>query len=394
MKLPFSGRHYYLKFGLERDPFPQKSTEQKVFLTHEMIHCLDQIKESVDNSKQLVLVTSPPGAGKSVLSRYLGFIRSSSWFVGHVQGHRELDKETLAYEIIRQHFPERRFAQSRAMYLLKEFLQLFARNGRTPVIIIDDTHLLSLETLKFILEMAGYRQQEAQYQFVLFGDMGMEERLKTLNVQNFVPGRYHHFRIPPLSLQQTRKYLEYRLSLCGECREDPFNDECVQEIYIESAGLPGDMHALAKRIMQDHQVEGSARQLLLQATVTASVCLLVFTGVYSAMNEDYIEKSGQAAKSGDTRVEVIPLSLPGTGTLIKPAAYSRSIVANQENSDPVIEKRRSDSFIARLFRKEVKEKYSSGRSQAKQKRTGRHQAEMVASLDSQLSLRLSDIIEK
>jgi len=394
MKLPFLGRHYYLNFGLERDPFPQKSTEQKVFLTHEMIHCLDQVKASVDNSEQLVLVTSPPRAGKSVLSRYLGFIRSSNWFVGHVQGNRELDKESLAYEIIRQHFPERKFAQSQAVYLLKEFLQLFARNGRTPVVIVDDAHLLSLETLKFILEMAGYHQQEAQYRFVLFGDLSMDERMKTLNLQNHIPGRYHHFRIPSLSLQQTRKYLEYRLSLCGEFREDPFNDERVQEIYIESAGLPGDIHASAKRIMQDHHVKGSARPMLIRAAVTASVCLLVFTGVYSAMNEDFIEKSGQVSKSREMMVEVIPLSLPGTGTLIKPAAYSRPDEVNQEISEPVIEKHRPESFIANFFRKEVIVKFSSDRSKANQERSGRHQAEIVASLDNQLSLRLSDIIDK
>ena len=404
MKLPFSGRRYYLKFGLERDPFPSKYTDQKVFLTHDMIHCLDQIKVSVENSSQLVVVASPPGSGKSVLSRYLGFIKSANWFVGHINGSRDMDKETLAFEIIRQHFPERKFVRSQAVYLLREFLQLFARNGRTPVVIIDDAHKLPIETLKFVLEVANFRQQDAQYRFVMFGNLAMDEKLRDPNLRELKPERYHHFRIPSLSLEQTRKYLEYRLSQCGECREDPFTVEAVQEIYRESAGLPGDTHAPAKRVMQEYHVAGSQQKILIQTAVTASICLLVFTGVYSAMNDDYNKKSENVAKSREFVVEVIPLSLPGTGTLIKPAGNHQPVQIKKEAPEPVklavkeekpeAEQPKSESFIARLFRKKAKENVSIVEP-AKQpdKKTGQH-TEVVASLDSQLSLRLSDIIEQ
>ncbi|MDX1518559.1 MAG: AAA family ATPase [Gammaproteobacteria bacterium] len=402
MQLPFSGRRYYLKFGLERDPFPRDSAEQKVFLTHDMIHCLDQIKAAVDRSDQLVVVASPRGAGKTVLSRYLGFIKSSGWFVGHVPGSRELDREALAYEIIRQHFPERRFARAQAIYLLREFLQLFARNGRTPVVIIDDAHLLQPDTLKFVLEIAGYRQQGAQYRFVLFGDLGIDEKLKDPNLRNLIPARYHHFRIPSLSLQQTRKYLEYRLSLCGELREDPFTDERVQEIFAASAGLPGDIHVPARRIMQEYPIAGSNKQALIQLAATASVCLLVFTAVYSAMNEDYQEKSEQLAVSRTAKVEVIPLNLPGTGTLIKPAPVTQpeitdnSPVASEtaalEKTKAAVEKPRPEGLLARVFGSLPKLLTGSGPERHGTYGPGPDKTNTIASLDSQLSLKLSDVI--
>jgi type II secretory pathway predicted ATPase ExeA len=324
MKLPFQDRRYYLKFGLDKDPFPRESRDTKVFLTHDMIHCLDQIKASVDCSEELVVVSSASGSGKTVLSRYLGFIKSAHWFVAHIGGHRDLDRETLAWEIIRQHFPERRFVREQAVYLLQEFLQLFARNGRTPVVIIDDAHKLPLETLKFVLEIAAFAQQGTHYRCVLFGGLNLDEKLSDPNLRNLKPARYHHFRIPSLSLQQTRKYLDYRLSLCGECSEDPFTDENVQLIFRESAGLPGDVHAPARRIMQEYSVAGGEQRMYLRSAVTASVCLLVFSAVYSAMNEDYLQKSELVIASRSSPSGIIPLELPGTGKPVESAGTDDS----------------------------------------------------------------------
>jgi len=403
MKLPFQDRRYYLKFGLDKDPFHRESRDSKVFLTHDMIHCLDQIKASVDCSEELVVVSSASGSGKTVLSRYLGFIKSAHWFVAHIGGHHDLDRETLAWEIIRQHFPERRFVREQAVYLLKEFLQLFARNGRTPVVIIDDAHKLSLQTLKFVLEIAGFAEQGTHYRCVLFGDLNLDEKLADPNLRNLKATRYHHFRIPTLSLQQTRKYLDYRLSLCGGCSEDPFNEENVLRIFRESAGLPGAIHAPARRIMQEYRVAGGRQRMYLHGAVTASVCLLVFSAVYSAMNEDYLQKSEQVMASKQTSAGIIPLNLPGTGKVIGAATVQpadrddsagedtvvmRETPLDQDKSEksspaPPAAAEGKTGFLVWLFGKDDDKEYRAA---------NRQPDPMVASLDSQLSLKLSDVI--
>ncbi len=393
MRLSFTGYRYYQKFGLDKDPFPADFPRQKVFLTHDMIHCLDQIKAAVDSSDQLVVATAPKDAGKSVLSRYLAYIKGPNWFVGHVQGHREMDRETLAFQIIRQHFPERQFVQTQAVSLLKDFLQLFARNGRTPVVIIDDAHLLPPDTLRFALQLAADRQQDVHYRFVLFADVNMDEKLKDPNLRELIPQRYHHFRLPILSLQQTHKYLEYRLGLCGECIEDPFDDVAVEQIFRESVGLPGAIHAPARRIMQQYQVQGESHKQWLRLAVAAPLCLLVFSGVYSAMNEDYTKKSAQAM-SAPTR-QTVALNLPGTGKVIKPVAgqkrgqsQTRELPVQPvetvavEQKTAAAEMPRQEGFFSRLFNSwgEVESDHTTGK--------------LVASLDSQYSLILSDIINE
>ncbi len=401
MILSLPGLRYYQKFGLHRDPFPPGPSVEKVFLTHDTLHSLDQIKHAIDDSEQLVVVAAAAGAGKSVLSRYLEYIKSSRWFVGHVQAGHELNRETLAAEIIRQHFPERKFSGIHAARQLREFLHIFARNGRLPVVIIDDAHQLSPDALRFVLEMSAYCYQGARYRFVLFGDMDIHKRLDDPNLQDLKPASWHSFSVPPLSLQQTRKYLEYRLSLSGECREDPFTDDRILEIYTDSGGLPGAMHEPARRIMQAHQPEDGKRRFLIHAGLTATLGLMVFTAVYSAMNEDYQEKSEQLAALRDRQLQVVPVDLPGTGTLIRPASDipltpettgDVTIARGADKEKPAATGRRSESLLARLFRREDGNNTETGMpGQGHSHRQPASPPQAVASLGNHLSLRLSDL---
>lgn len=391
MKLPFTGRRYYLKFGLERDPFPQNSRDLKIFLTHDMVHCLDQIKASVNGSSDLVAVTAAPGSGKTVLSRYLGYIKSPGWFIAYISGTPELDRETLAWKVIQQHFPARQFMRDQAIPLLREFLQLFARNGRKPVVVIDDAHRLPLDTLKFVLEMSGFSEQQVSYRWVLFGDVGLDSKLADPNLGALKPDRYHHFRIPSLSLEQTRKYLDYRLSLSGECCENPFDEESVQAIYQASAGLPGEVHAPAKQRMQVYKVtRGRRKRQYLRGAVSAAVSLLVFNLVYSNMNEDYLQKSGEVMARRPAPAEIIPVRLPVAersqpvvvmsgeerGRSDTPAGVVKANTASVENiSDTNLSREKGSGLLSWLFGDDNDD----------------HPAQVVASLDSHFSLKLSDL---
>jgi hypothetical protein len=178
------------------------------------------------------------------------------------------------------------------------------RNGRVPIVIIDDVHRLPIDTLKFVLELSRLRHQDELYSIVLFADLSINDRLNHPMLKDVKPDQFHHFRIPSFSKEQTGKYLDYRLSLSGQCKMNPFTDDDIQKIFKESAGLPGNIHVPARQIMQEFDVPGRTRKVFSKTVINAIVCLVVFVVVYSGMSNDYKEKT-------TTKISIaIPIELP------------------------------------------------------------------------------------
>jgi len=204
MNLAFLSNRYYLKFGLDRDPFPPKSTLKKLFLTQDLAGLLDQLSCAIKTQSETLVVESAAGAGKSVLADYLSFTSQANWHLSLIRGNATMRKLELGHAIISQHFPGHRFDKTRSDMILQEFLELYERNAKLPVLVIDDAHLLPQDTLKFVLQIASLRCNEVRYRFVLFADPSINRQLDLPSLQEIDSGQREHFKIPSFSKRCNR----------------------------------------------------------------------------------------------------------------------------------------------------------------------------------------------
>ncbi|MFQ5658904.1 MAG: AAA family ATPase [Gammaproteobacteria bacterium] len=306
MKLPFNDNKYYLKFDLERDPFPLDSIDNILYLTPELNRRLERIKELIISSQKLLLVTSSPGAGKSTLSDHLTSLKENNWMVSLVKGDTGMDVDSLAHAIIQKLFPDKSFETSKSVNQLHKFLETSALNGKVPVFIIDDAHKLSVETLEFILQLSELRFQETLFRIVLFADETINDRFAESQLKTLITNVFHHLYIPSFSRKQIGEYLDCRLSLCGKFKEYPFADKDIDRIYRVSAGLPGGINYLARQIMQDYILTGIDRPRYGRIAVVSGVIIILFISVYSAFFDQQIKEKIAAT----TKKIPIPPALP------------------------------------------------------------------------------------
>ena len=71
MNTSTSNDQYFLEYGLERDPFPKDVIDKNIFLTPEINRRLKQAKQHIKSSDKLLLISSAPGSGKSLLAQKL-----------------------------------------------------------------------------------------------------------------------------------------------------------------------------------------------------------------------------------------------------------------------------------------------------------------------------------
>ena len=398
MNLAFLSSRYYLKFGLDRDPFPPNSTPQKLFLTHDLSHLLSELGSAIKTQTETLVLESAPGMGKSVLAEYLTFMKEPNWHVSLIRGSDKIDKMALAHAIISQHFPGHRFDKTGSGSILQEFLQIYQINGKLPVVIIDDAHLLPAQTLKFVLETANLRYEEGQYRFVLFADLSLAKRLELPSLRKIVSGQREYMRIPSFSKQQTVTYLEHRLSLAGQCKVAPFCSDDIETIFRSSAGIPGEIHIFAKQHMQNFVIPGRRKKILVRSVASITAGVFMFLGAYAGM-------SGDKRDATTTRPAVsIALKLPNT-SMPTTVTREKKLVAGLPKEKVAVSNRKDRKKRPRIISQIAPEQSNKDVLRADMKRQADKQARKIAEEKAKmeiryqlaaydrLALRVSDVVQ-
>jgi len=276
---------YYLKYGLERDPFPKDGIDNIFFTTPELNQRIELIKHLLEFSQQLVLVTLPPGGGKTMLCQYLPSVFNPNWSVNCIGAIEDMTPESLAFAVIRELYPAEYADTVPAIPRLYKYLEHCDREQQLPVIMIDEGQRLSVAALEFILQLNEKVHNNTRLRFVIFGEEGLNRLLEDPRIKVSTTGILHSISIPLLTEQQARAYLEHRLNSTGNNNRFSFSDKDVQHIYKVSGGAPGRINRLARQSMQGptYRVSRAAPGLmrrLRNPIVLASLVFLLFVLYY------------------------------------------------------------------------------------------------------------------
>jgi len=284
MKTTSKKSNYFPKYDLVRDPFPIDHIDNVLYLTPELTpeltHRLDQIMAAITESEQLIIVTSAAGAGKSVLSDYLKSTPKAGWSISLVQAESTMDVESMAQEIIKQVDPDNAVDKAKSTHQLHKYLERSAKESTVPVIIIDDAQKLSFKSLEFVLQLSELRYGESLFRIILFADESLSDQLADPKLEDLVSGMVLNMHLPSLSEEQTKEYIDNRLSSCGEINKNPFTENAIKDIYNISGGLPKGINLMARQTMMDGINQGSGRTNYLGLIAGAVIVIAVIPYLY------------------------------------------------------------------------------------------------------------------
>jgi len=327
VKLPFTRSEYYLSYDLVKDPFPQDTVDEIVYLTPELNHRIIQIKSHIIESQDLLLITSSPGAGKTVLSGYIDSLKGPDWLIGLIRVRESMDIDTLALALLQQQFPDRSFEASKAVSQLHKLLESSEHNGKILVFIIDDAHKLPFETLQFILQLADIRYKESLFRIVLFADETINDSFEKTGLKELTSGVIHNIHIPSLSKEQTKAYIENRLTLSGLINKDPLTDKDIHNIYKISGGLPRGINLLTRQTMQDYAEAKATRPIFKQLLIGVVTIPVLLISVYLMISNIPKEE-----RDVDSAITVV---IPPERSLVKESSVEKPIVVVKPDQKPL-----------------------------------------------------------
>jgi general secretion pathway protein A len=237
-------------FGLKRQPFLKELHTSQMFQSFDSKEATTRL-QILKQQRGIFCLTGEPGAGKtSVLRKFVDELNPQT-HVHCYTPHATVNRNDL-YSQLNQllKLPPRVRKSDLFEQIQRGILELHDAQGKTPVIILDEAHLIDHDTLQELIMITNF-QMDSRLPFllVLIGQPDLRDRLKRrmhepLNQRILL--RYHMAGLT--SDEEARDYVLHHLKIAGR-RDQLFEEPAYAILRQLGQGLPRKIGNLAVSAM-------------------------------------------------------------------------------------------------------------------------------------------------
>lgn len=235
-------------FGLRQAPFRITPQTEHFYPGAKRGELLDALLYAIGRDEGIIQISGEVGTGKTMLCRMLIERMPADTHVIYLANPslnpREL-LETIANEL-EVAGPEN---QSLLRSVEHRLIDRYAA-GKRVVLVVDEAHAMPRESLEQIRLLSNLETATRKLlQIVLFGQPELDEMLAERSMRSLRERITQHFHIAPLTPQQIREYLGFRLQAAGYRGPALFPDHLLPRLARASRGLTRRVNILADKIL-------------------------------------------------------------------------------------------------------------------------------------------------
>jgi general secretion pathway protein A len=235
------------EFGLSRDPFSNDAAEAFYYASPAHRAAEQRLMRGITQHKGLCLLVGETGAGKSVLARRVLENLEEEVFEASLLMilQSDVDAVWLLARVARQLGVEEPAGDPGALLAeIYDRLSVYFEEGRRPVLIIDDAHLLgSRERMEALRALVDLEYEDRQLlTLVLVGERALDAALAA---DPRLPNRLDlRVTLGALDLSASAAYLGHRLTAAGG-HPSVLDPDAVELLHERARGLPRRLNVLA-----------------------------------------------------------------------------------------------------------------------------------------------------
>jgi DamX protein len=254
----FTSPDYLEALSLYCAPYENRLDPKFFYAGTALMQRLDLLTHLTQFGESVVVVTGPPGSGKSTLMSRFVDQANTQWRLCVLDGG-EMDQMTV------------RLSQALRIDAAENENDLVSRwaahadASQLLVVLIDNAEQLDQPTCNRLCGLLGQPQGE-RIRIILFGSQDIQQRVKQALEERACSRTTQMLEVPRLSAEETSSYLMYRLAVAGFSGESPFTATEVRAICKAADGRPAEINRLAHDALADHQARASSRPPLATKT--------------------------------------------------------------------------------------------------------------------------------
>lgn len=232
-------------YNFSHKPFELTPDPGVIFYSETHQEAISALRYGVLNRKGFLQLTGNVGTGKSTLLQGLIQSLDSNVRLCYIPNPNFTVPEF--YYFLGARFGLEEFDGNKAKFIISlgTFLQECKKNDVPALLVVDEAQVLSLKVLEEIRLISNQELHNIYGVLSIFlvGQPELNELLshpKLIPLRNRIAVRYH---VEPLSLEETRAYIEFRLRKAA--REEPlFSPDAYPAIHMASGGVPRTINIL------------------------------------------------------------------------------------------------------------------------------------------------------
>ncbi len=230
---------YYEHFGLTQAPFKITPNTDFFFGGGNRGPILEALIYAITQGEGIVKVTGEVGSGKTMLCSMLQS-RLPEQVVTVYLANPSVSPEEILHAIAFEMQLDIARDASRlvVMHAIQAYLLQRHAEGKRVVLFVEESQGMPIATLEEIRLLSNLEtKSDKLLQIVLFGQPELDDNLRENQIRQLKERITHSFRLEPLTAQETREYMMFRLRAAGYRGPDLFTDAIVREIARISGGL-------------------------------------------------------------------------------------------------------------------------------------------------------------
>lgn len=272
------------------NPFSDSSKDFPFFPSQSHRKGAQRIVRGLESACGLILLTGEIGIGKTSLSRYIqGYLASRFVFVELGNPYQTpLEQAFQCCEKFNVHAAGMASLHD-CVDALEAHFRFLVKEGRKPVIVFEESHLLTKRHLSLIHILSNLRAHEKPLvQILIVGQLEILELLDMEGMEALNQRIGVRCRLAPLIRSDVDKYIRFKLEAGGFSEGILFSPKAVERIWRASGGIPRLINHLCGHVF-DGTASGGTTEI--SADMVVEVCKdSVYSGLFQPESGAKLQK--------------------------------------------------------------------------------------------------------
>jgi type II secretory pathway predicted ATPase ExeA len=228
---------YEQYFGFTKTPFTRDIEVKNLYLYEDFQELKSRLKYTIDN-RLFAAVIGEVGIGKSTAVRsVVDDINPVSHKVIYIS-QSDMAPKSFYNEILDQIDMSPSYFKPEAKRKVNKAMLDMYQHGKTPVIIIDEAHLLSEKMLEEVRFLVNFNMDSlSPLSLILVGQPELSEQLARHSMRAISQRITIRYSLKELDMQGVEDYIRTHVKAAGSSNE-LFTSEAIKEIHSYSTGIP------------------------------------------------------------------------------------------------------------------------------------------------------------